>query len=134
MTEPYESEKLPANREPLLHPEPMPQAPPPSATGFAPRDATQRPTQPYGEPHHVQPHPPAVPGYTRPGFAPQPMYPPAPQAVPIVNVTQNNMGGGYVAVRRGPNHGLHLVLTLITCGLWAAVWILVVVLDAMNRK
>ncbi len=44
------------------------------------------------------------------------------------------MGGGYVAVRRGPNHGLHLVLTLITCGMWAPVWILVVILDVLNRK
>ncbi|APE36860.1 hypothetical protein BOX37_26305 [Nocardia mangyaensis] len=132
MTEPYESEKLPAPRETPHHPEPMPQAPPPSTTGF---DAlNQHPTQPYGDPRYVQPHPPANPGYAHLGFAPQPIYQPVPQAVPVVNVTQNNVGGGYLAVRRGPNHGLHLVLTLITCGLWAPVWILVVILDVMNRK
>lgn len=68
MTEPYESEKLTVHREPPLHTEPMAQAPPPSATGFAPLDVTQRLTQPYGEPRHVQPHPPAARGYTQPGF------------------------------------------------------------------
>ncbi|WP_342802100.1 hypothetical protein [Nocardia sp. No.11] len=134
MTEPYEPEKLPAHREPPLYPEPMPQAPPPSAAGFAPLDAGQHPTQGYGDPRHVQPRPPAAPGYGQRGFPPQPMYQPVPQAVPVVNVTQNNMGGGYVALRRGPNHGLHLVLTLITCGLWAPVWILIIVLDTLNRK
>ena len=46
MTEPYESEKLPAPSRTPLHPELMPQVPPASATGFAPLEATQRPTQP----------------------------------------------------------------------------------------
>lgn len=27
--------------------------------------------------------------------------------------------------RRGANHPLHLILTLITCGMWAPVWIVV---------
>lgn len=134
MAEPYESEKLPAHREVPQHPEPMPQAPPPSTTGFAPLEANPHPIQPYGDPRYLQPYAPAAPGYPHPGFAPQPMYQAVPQAVPVVNVTQNNMGGGYVAVRRGPNHGLHLVLTLLTCGMWAPVWILVVILDVMNRK
>ena len=62
------------------------------------------------------------------------MYQAVPQYVPVVNVTQNNLGGGFVAVRRGHNHGLRLLLTIISCGLWAPVWILVVVLDAINRK
>ncbi|MEV6061880.1 hypothetical protein AB0L62_17915 [Nocardia asteroides] len=131
MTEPYEPEKLPARREPPLSPEPTPQTPPPSTAGSAPLDSNRHPSQPYGDPRHVQPR---TPAYGHPGFPPQPMYQPVPQVVPVVNVTQNNMGGGYVAVRQGPNHGLHLGLTVITCGLWAPVWILVVVLDALNRK
>ncbi|MEV4158032.1 hypothetical protein AB0J48_33905 [Nocardia salmonicida] len=134
MTEPHEPVKLPAHREMPAHPVLTPQTPPPSTTGFAPLDANHYPTQPYGEPRYVQPFPPAAPGYAHPGYLPQPMYQPVPQSVPVVNVTQNNMGGGYVSVRRGPNHGLHLVLTLITCGMWAPVWILVVILDVMNRK
>lgn len=49
----------------------------------------------------------------------QPQYQ-APQAQPVtvVNVSTE---------RRGPNHLLHLVLTVITCGLWAPVWIAVAI-------
>lgn len=32
-----------------------------------------------------------------------------------------------LAVGTTPNHMLHLVLTLLTCGLWGVVWLLVVV-------
>ncbi|MEV5836779.1 hypothetical protein [Nocardia sp. NPDC052112] len=55
--------------------------------------------------------------------------------MPIISVTQNNTTGrGVVYVRPGVNHGLHLVLTLLTCGLWAPIWIILWVFDAMNRK
>lgn len=30
----------------------------------------------------------------------------------------------------GPNHLIHLILTLVTCGLWAPVWLLVAILDS----
>lgn len=29
-----------------------------------------------------------------------------------------------MVARKTPNHLLHLILTVLTCGLWAAVWIL----------
>ena len=35
---------------------------------------------------------------------------------------------------RDTNHLLHLVLTILTCGLWGFVWILMVVLNAMSKK
>jgi hypothetical protein len=41
----------------------------------------------------------------------------APQTPPIV--VYNN----------GTNHGLHLVLTLLTCGLWLPVWIIIVIVN-----
>lgn len=50
----------------------------------------------------------------------QPQYQ-APQAQPftVVNVSTE---------RRGVNHPLHAVLTIVTCGLWAPVWIVVAIL------
>jgi hypothetical protein len=30
-------------------------------------------------------------------------------------------------VRTGPNHALHAVLTLLTCGLWGFVWIVIAI-------
>ena len=33
-----------------------------------------------------------------------------------------------------PNHVLHLILTLITLGVWAIVWILVAILGGEKRK
>lgn len=45
---------------------------------------------------------------------------------------QNNRGGGPLRERRGANHGLHLVLTLLTCGMWAITgW---PIAAAMGRK
>lgn len=32
-------------------------------------------------------------------------------------------------VRTGPNHGLHAVLTVFTCGMWGVVWLLVTILQ-----
>lgn len=32
------------------------------------------------------------------------------------------------------NHLLHLVLTILTAGLWAPVWILMTILNSMSRK
>ncbi|WP_278266147.1 hypothetical protein [Nocardia sp. AG03] len=53
----------------------------------------------------------------------------------MISVTQNNgVGGGPILVRRGTNHGLHLVLTLLTCGLWLPVWIILAIFEAMNHK
>jgi hypothetical protein len=30
-----------------------------------------------------------------------------------------------VAVSSGPNHALHLILTLLTCGMWLPIWVIV---------
>ncbi|MFC4602626.1 hypothetical protein [Rhodococcus kronopolitis] len=55
-------------------------------------------------------------GYPPP---PQQAYPMYQQPVPVVNqtVVVNN-------AKSGCNHTLHLILTLVTCGLWLPVWIL----------
>lgn len=44
----------------------------------------------------------------------------APQAGPSAFVVYNN----------GTSHGLHLVLTILTCGLWLPVWIIVAIINA----
>lgn len=41
----------------------------------------------------------------------------APQAPPVV------------VYNSGTNHGLHLVLTLLTCGMWLPVWIIIVIVN-----
>lgn len=68
-------------------------------------------------------HPPA--GYPH---QPYPQQPPPPPPVSIA-VASSASAVGYGPYRPGPNHGLHLVLTLVTCGLWAPVWII----DAIVR-
>lgn len=47
----------------------------------------------------------------------------------VQQVTNVNVGTGYAPYRRGVNHTFHLVATLVTCGLWAPVWII----DAVVR-
>lgn len=45
---------------------------------------------------------------------------------------QHYRGGGPIVEKRGANHGLHLVLTLLTCGMWAITgW---PIAAAMGRK
>jgi len=34
-----------------------------------------------------------------------------------------------VVYNSGTNHGLHLVLTLLTCGMWLPVWIIIVIVN-----
>jgi threonine/homoserine/homoserine lactone efflux protein len=52
--------------------------------------------------------------------------PPVQQPIVINNVVGSNMAAPTpVFVRTGPNHALHLVLTLLTCGMWAPVWLIV---------
>jgi len=58
--------------------------------------------------------------------------PPAP-ALPVsvtVNNAINNSPTPIAVVSSGTNHGLHLVLTILTCGLWLPVWILVAIFDS----
>lgn len=131
MTQPHENEKLPAAYD-AHQPVEAPTPPLPSPTNFAPPATHQQPSHPpqhFTDPRFIRPHSamPPHPAYRQAYQPPQPL-------MPVVNVTQNNVGGGYVQVRRGPNHGLHLILTILSCGLWAPVWILVWVIDVMGRK
>ncbi|KAA1250773.1 DUF2510 domain-containing protein [Mycobacterium simiae] len=56
-----------------------------------------------------------------------PLPPPTPPPPPSI-VIHNTVGAPapYV-VAAGPNHALHLVLTLLTCGMWLPVWLIVAV-------
>ncbi|MFD3591834.1 hypothetical protein ACFWU5_03840 [Nocardia sp. NPDC058640] len=101
-------------------------APRPDPADFAPL--------PYAAPQHTQPYPPAPQQYPpHQGYAMPPSYPMP--GHPMVSVTQNNgMGAHTIVVHRGVNHGLHLVLTLLTCGLWLPVWVIAMVIDAMNNN
>lgn len=58
-------------------------------------------------------------------FTPYP--PPTMQPSVVVNNTIGAVPapGVAVAISGGVNHGLHLVLTLLTCGMWLPIWILV---------
>jgi hypothetical protein len=56
--------------------------------------------------------------------------PPPPPTTIVIN---NNVGApAPVLVTTGPNHGLHLVLTLLTCGMWLPIWLLVAIVG--NRQ
>ena len=54
-------------------------------------------------------------------FTPAPPPAPAPAPAPSVAVA--------VSAGRGTNHALHLILTLLSCGLWLPIWILVAIFD-----
>lgn len=60
-------------------------------------------------------------------YAPPP--PPQPQSPPQPTIIINNAVGapGPVVVSTGPNHGLHLLLTLLTFGTWLPVWLIVTI-------
>jgi hypothetical protein len=63
--------------------------------------------------------------------------PPAPLQQPTVVVNNNIVAGGYtppVYVATGPNHALHAVLTLFTCGAWLPIWIIVAIVDASQPR
>lgn len=52
--------------------------------------------------------------------------PPVQQPIVINNIVGSNIAAPTpVFVRTGPNHALHLILTLLTCGMWAPVWLIV---------
>ena len=59
--------------------------------------------------------------YQQPNQPQQPYYPPP--------VHQHV----HVTVRRGPNHLLHGILTVVTCGLWGIVWVGVIIYNAARR-
>ena len=56
-----------------------------------------------------------------------------PLSPPPSIVINNTVGApAPVVVTTGPNHALHLVLTLLTCGMWLPVW-LIVAIAGTNR-
>jgi hypothetical protein len=94
----------------------------PRDVAYPPRPIPQQAPQPFPQ----APMYPAAPQHMPPGYPQQASYPvyTMPMQMPIV-ITQNNSVGGTIQVRRGVNHGLHLMLTLLTCGMWAPVWLIV---------
>jgi Protein of unknown function (DUF2510) len=92
----------------------------------------------------TQPAPPAG-WYADPSGTPGPRYwdgarwtqVPPPLQQPTVVVNNNIVAGGYtppVYVATGPNHALHAVLTLFTCGAWLPIWIIVAIVDASQPR
>lgn len=57
---------------------------------------------------------------------------PAPQPQVVVNNT-NTVAPTPVYFSTGPNHALHLILTLLTCGMWLPVWIIVSIVNSASR-
>lgn len=58
----------------------------------------------------------------------QQQQPPA-AAQPIIVNQQFAPQTPLVVYNRGTNHGLHLVLTLLTCGMWLPVWIVIFIVN-----
>ena len=59
-----------------------------------------------------------------PRRGPQPQQP----SQPII-IAQQMAPTQTVYVGGGTNHGLHLILTLLTCGLWLPIWILMIIVN-----
>ncbi|MFI5539060.1 MULTISPECIES: hypothetical protein [Nocardia] len=111
----------------------------PHQTPGAPESMAQAPVHHTPQPHRTQatdartliPHPQPQPGpyYPQHRAAP-PQYPPMPYPqpaqTPLVNVVQHNatLGAGPIVVRSAFPHGLHLVLSLVTCGMWLPIWLI----------
>lgn len=104
------------------------------------------PGQPYGQPaypqYQQQPGQVSYPQQPYPAYQqPQPPYGyPPQQAAPYPHGRQQGYGQQPLQVSttvvnhqsvkvtgRGPNHMLHGMLTLFTCGLWAPIWIMVTI-------
>lgn len=115
------------NQEPARPVEIWESGNPPTAPLPAPERAApvEMPPYPPSAGHLVEPYPHYVP-------APPMPYPPSvvvpqtfPQPTPpMLMVQQFHPGVGQVVVKRSFPHGLHLVLTLITCGLWSPIWLI----------
>ena len=68
-----------------------------------------------------------------PGSQPyqQPPIYPTPQPPFVLN--QNNSADRTVVIRRGVNHSLHLALTVLTCGMWFPIWLIVWIIDTTRK-
>jgi Protein of unknown function (DUF2510) len=61
-------------------------------------------------------------------YAPPPPPQPQPPPQPTIIINNNAVGApAPVVVSTGPNHGLHLLLTLLTFGTWLPVWLIVTI-------
>src|SRR3954452_4038806 len=56
-----------------------------------------------------------------------PLQPASPLQYQTVVVPSGAAASSVVVVRSGPNHVLHLILTILTAGLWLPIWILVAI-------
>lgn len=116
----YPAEQFPAERppfarpvEPLAHEGGFPYGMPPAAPYGAPSPYG------YGDPYIPQ-HLHVPPPQFRPGPYPQQFgYPPMQQAVYV-----------HGAPAKRVNHALHLVLTIVTFGLWLPVWIILAIANS----
>lgn len=77
------------------------------------------------------------------GEYPNPQFPPTiPYVVPQAGPPPGPLagprpGGPHMAVTNVPvqtNHALHLILTLLTCGLWGIVWIIVAAVNSNRTR
>lgn len=104
--------------EPWEQPHPAPEPPPaPEVLSYPPSAGPLTAAYPTPDPYPVEPYrpDPFQAGPAAPQYFPHPVpmnmvhqFPPAPQIV----------------VKRSFPHGLHLILTLITCGLWSPIWLI----------
>jgi hypothetical protein len=62
-------------------------------------------------------------------------YAPPPPPQPSIVINNNNAlnTSPAVLVASGPNHALHLILTLLTCGMWLPVWLIFTVVAHGRR-
>ena len=97
------------------------------------------PSSMWQESVHVNSAPPAMesrpyPAYAHGGYVPQypPPYPyPAPSAAAASSSSSTVVVGGHY--RRFP-HGFHLLMTCLTCGLWAPIWLILWAIDKADRR
>jgi Protein of unknown function (DUF2510) len=52
----------------------------------------------------------------------------------VINNTNTVATAAPVYVATGPNHALHAVLTLFTCGAWLPIWIIIAIVDAGQSR
>lgn len=56
---------------------------------------------------------------------------PAPMPVPVPTVVINQaMVPSYIVAQPGTNHAFHLVMTILTAGLWLPIWLIVAVANS----
>ncbi|MFC6091180.1 hypothetical protein [Saccharothrix lopnurensis] len=106
---------------------PYPPPGPDPESGSYPVQPYQQPTYPYPVPPPYtahQPYPAAQP------YPHQQPYPPQQPPVFVVAPQMTQMTHVSVRAGGGTNHAFHLVMTLLTCGLWLIVWVVVAIANS----